>query len=64
MGILYIAVPLIILGFLFLLLSNNTKEENISGKDIGIGLMLLGIAFLFVNYQIYWQEIKLIINWS
>ncbi len=62
MGILYIAFPLIVLGF-FLLFSNDTKEENISGKDIGIGLMLLGIAFLFVNYQIYWQEIKLIINW-
>ncbi|HAP4755513.1 TPA: hypothetical protein IUX11_002141 [Enterococcus faecalis] len=64
MGILYIAVPLVVLGCLFLLFSNDAKEENISGKDIGIGLTLLGIAFLFVNYQIYWQEIKLIINWS
>ncbi|KAJ72471.1 hypothetical protein M222_2241 [Enterococcus faecalis AZ19] len=64
MKIIYIAVPLIVLGCLFLIFSDNTKEENISGKDIGIGLTLLGISFLFVNYQIYWQEIKLIINWS
>ena len=53
MGILYIAVLLVVLGCLFLLFSNDAKEENISGKDIGIGLTLLGIAFLFVNYQIY-----------